>query len=158
MSTGGHQTQPALSTLFTSSMADAPVLKRRRTTAACNSCRAKKSKVRMLPLPSFTYNIPSCQATHLKLTSSVMADGQYVAVAPAMVFIVPGASRHKTRTLPGPSLHPLPLPSRGLNSYLPFTNSWCNLLIHSSPEIPGPKCVTVSLPSKPEWAPSARAT
>lgn len=50
MSTGGQQTQPALSTPFATPMADAPVLKRRRTTAACNSCRAKKSKVSMLPL------------------------------------------------------------------------------------------------------------
>lgn len=35
-------------------MSDAPVLKRKRITNACNSCRAKKSKVSMLPPASRT--------------------------------------------------------------------------------------------------------
>lgn len=42
----------------TTAMSDAPVLKRKRITSACNSCRAKKSKVRMHPLPALLYNAP----------------------------------------------------------------------------------------------------
>lgn len=80
-----------------------------------------------------------------------------MAVAPAMATIVPGENRHKARTPPGPQLHLLLLASRGLNSYSPSINSWCNLSLHSSPEIPGLKCVTVSLPSKPEWPLSPQA-
>lgn len=110
-------------------MSDGPVLKRRRTTAACNSCRAKKSKVSVAPDAKPLSNVPFRGALYLReTTSSVMVNGQYVADALDMGINVLGEVKHKAKiVVPCVTSQPLLqlrlLAQKSLENYSPSTNS-----------------------------------